>query len=188
MKILFYTTVFAPNVGGIEKLAETLCRQFVLMGHDVRLVTETLGEADMPFEVIRRPTKRHLLNLLTWCDVHLQANVSLKMAWMRFFALKKTVYQHNNVYQRDDGSKGVLDHFKTALAHTTPSIANSHYTAVRTGTKDVIFNAYDERTFSSALGKIEKDRDLVFLGRLVSQKGCDVLIDALEKLAIRGLL
>ena len=186
MKIFFYSTVFAPSVGGIETLVETLCRQFVALGHEVTVATETQGAADMPFPVARRPGRGRIRELLTWCDVHVQANVSLKAAWVWLVAPRKTIYQHNNVYQRDDGTKRVVDRLKTALAHATPGIAVSTYTAARTGAEHVILNAYDDATFGPAPEWAEKDRDLVFLGRLVSQKGCDTLIDALGRLAARG--
>ena len=124
--------------------------------------------------------------LLSWCDVHVQANISLKAAWVWLVAPRKTLYQHNNVYQRDDGSRGPVDHLKTELARITPGIAVSTYTAVRTGAEHVIPNAYDDRTFGPAPAWDSKDGDLVFLGRLVSQKGCDTLIDALGRLGARG--
>lgn len=186
MKIFFYTTVFAPSVGGIETLAETLCREFVSLGHEVVLATETPGSAEMPFLVVRQPRFLRFRDLLAWCDVHVQANVSLRAAWVWLVAPTKTVYQHNNVYQRDDGTKRLVDRLKTLLAGATPGIANSSYTAERTGTKDIIFNAYDDATFGPSPRWETKDLDLVFLGRLVSQKGCDTLIDALSLLAARG--
>ena len=186
MKIFLYTTVFAPSVGGIEQLAETLCGQFFQMGHEVMLATETPGEADVPFSVIRQPGYRRMHQLVSWCDVHMQANISLKAAWIWLIAPHKALYQHNNVYQRDDGTKRPIDRVKTALARTTPGIAVSTYTAARTGAEHVIFNAYDDATFGPAPSWGSKDRDLVFLGRLVSQKGCDTLIDALGRLAARG--
>lgn len=186
MKIFFYSTVFAPSVGGIETLVETLCRQFVALGHEVTVVTETQGEADMPFPVARRPGRRRIRELLAWCDVHVQANVSLKAAWVWLVAPRKTIYQHNSLYQRDDGTKRVFDRIKTALARATPGVANSDFTARHIGAGHVILNAYDDVTFGPAPEWKEKDRDLVFLGRLVSQKGCDTLIDALGRLAARG--
>lgn len=187
MRIFFYSTVFAPSVGGIERLAETLCREFVALGHEVVLATETAGDNGYPFTVSRGASRAELRRLLRWCDVHVQANVSLKAAWMRFLAPRRTFYQHNNVYQRDDGSKHVLDHAKTALARATPGIANSAYTAERTGAEHVILNAYDDETFGPAPPWEDKDRELVFLGRLVSQKGCDTLIEALAHLAARDI-
>ena len=47
-------------------------------------------------------------------------------------------------------------------------------------------NAYNHRVFRPDVS-VPKDRDLVFLGRLVSDKGADVLIQALGKLAGKGL-
>lgn len=186
MKIFFYSTVFSPSVGGIESLAETLCRQFVALGHDVKVATETPGEAEMPFGVMRQPGQMRMRELLAWCDVHLQANVSLRAAWVWLAAPGKIYYQHNNVYQRDDGSKRPVDWLKTAIARFTPGIANSAYTAARTGAQHVILNAYDDSTFGPMPRWADKDRSLVFLGRLVSQKGCDTLIEALSSLAECG--
>lgn len=37
VKIFFFTTVFAASVGGIERVAEILCREFVAQGDRVRL-------------------------------------------------------------------------------------------------------------------------------------------------------
>lgn len=186
LKIFFYSTVFSPSVGGIESMAELLCREFTALGHDVVLATLTPGDGEFPFEVRRGCTAIELQRLASWCDVHLQANVSLKAAWLRAIAPLKTFYRHGNVYQRDDGSKGVVEHLKTALARVTPSVANSTYTAEKTGAKFVVLNAYDDATFGPAPDWGDKDRDLVFLGRLVSQKGCDTLIEALGRLATRG--
>ena len=187
MKIFFYTTVFAPKVGGIETIVETLCKQFAALGHEVALATETPGMAEMPFAVSRRPGLGEMRRLLVWCDIHIQANISLKAAWVWAFAPRKTLYQHHNVYQRDDGTKRLLDWLKIRLARATPGIANSAYTAARTGAKHIILNAYDDATFHSEPACENRDRDLVFLGRLVSQKGCHTLIDALRRLSERGL-
>ena len=99
MKIFFYTTVFAPAVGGIEMIVETLCKQFIALGHEVVVATQTPGTADMPFTVTRQPGPGEMRRLLAWCDIHIQANISLKAAWVWAVALRKTLYNHQNVYQ-----------------------------------------------------------------------------------------
>lgn len=187
MKILFFTSVFAPSVGGIEKLAEVLCREFVALGHEVRLLTMTPGDGAFPFSVIRNPSLAEFWQQLRWCDVHIQANVSLKHAWSRLLFADKFLFQHNNAYQRDDGSRGILDHIKAVLAQHTIGIANSHYTGQRTGAQHIVLNAYDDTTFRNEKSWAERETDLVFLGRLVSQKGCDTLLHALSHLQQEGL-
>ncbi|MGH7488051.1 MAG: glycosyltransferase family 4 protein, partial [bacterium] len=53
---------------------------------------------------------------------------------------------------------------------------------------ETVFNAYDDSTFSTAVPWEARDSDLVFLGRLVSQKGCDVLLRAIGRLRSEGLM
>lgn len=187
MKIFFFSTVFAPSIGGIERMAETLCTEFAAMGHEVRLATLTPGNGSFPYPVIRRPSLGQFFQLLRWCDIHLQANVSLKYAWPKLVSPSKLVYRYANAYQRDDGNRSMVDFIKIGIARSSCGIANSHYTAARTGANHVVLNAYDDAIFSITLPWTERDRDLVFLGRLVSQKGCDTLLQSLAHLKAQGL-
>jgi glycosyltransferase involved in cell wall biosynthesis len=186
VKILFFTTVFAPSVGGIERLADVLCREFVALGHEVRLLTTTPGEGLFPFPVVRKPSIVEFSRQLRWCDIHLQANVSLKNAWPRLIFARKFLVQHNNAYQRDDGTRSHVDHIKAFFARHTNGVANSHYTAQRTGVPQVVLNAYDDGTFRNQKAWYERKGELIFVGRLVSQKGCDTLLRALRHLQDDG--
>jgi glycogen synthase len=192
MRIFFFTTVFSPSIGGIETLAELLCRQFVKMGHEVRLATCTPGatctpdEEKFPFNVTRRPSLRQYWQILRWCDVHVQANISLRYAWPRFIMPDKLIYQHNSIIQCVTGKLRLVDRLKITLAHHTAGIANSHYTAKKTGASHVVLNAYDDSVFKNKKSWTQRDHDVAFLGRLVSQKGCDMLLRALKRLSERG--
>jgi len=73
------------------------------------------------------------------------------------------------------------------MSSKTHGIANSHYTARRTGARHVVLNAYDEIVFREVRPWKEREKELVFLGRLVSQKGCDILLKAMGRLNKRGL-
>jgi glycogen(starch) synthase len=54
------------------------------------------------------------------------------------------------------------------------------------GKSHVLFNPYRDDIFFR-IPSIQKDRDLFFVGRMVSDKGIDVLIEAMAKLRDRGL-
>lgn len=187
MKIFFFSTVFAPSVGGIERQTETLCTQFTELGHEVRLATLTPGDGAFPFEVIRRPGLRQFLDLLRWCDVHVQANVSLKYAWPATFWRHKMIYRHGNAYQADDGSVSLNDRIKRVIARSVSGITNSEYSIRKIGCNNLIGNSYDDAVFTASKPWDQRAHDIAFLGRLVSQKGCDTLLQALVRLGARGL-
>jgi glycosyltransferase involved in cell wall biosynthesis len=50
----------------------------------------------------------------------------------------------------------------------------------------VIPNAYDDRTFR-LVPEVKRDRDLLFVGRLVSDKGVTLLVEAVGRLAQEGI-
>ena len=188
MRIFVFTTYFAPSVGGIERLSELLATQFGELGHDVALATLTPGPERGPwrFPVVRRPSARRFLSLLRWCDVHLQMNLSLKYFYPA--AIRRAfVVHHGNEYVRAGGGQGLRDHLKLACARLVHGVACSRYIAGRVGCGEVIGNPYDDSTFRLEVPVEERDRDIVFLGRLVSDKGCDTLLGALAILRERGL-
>ena len=83
MKILLGSHHFFPSTGGIETVSNLLAREFVAQGHEVRVVTQTAGNGDFPFVIVRRPGIFELFRQVRWCDVFLQNNISLRTAWPR---------------------------------------------------------------------------------------------------------
>lgn len=81
-----------------------------------------------------------------------------------------------------DKIKKALTPFRVTNISASRAIA-SHIS----GPSIIIPYPYDADTFRLIKG-IERDRELVFLGRLVSQKGVDVLLSALHKLKEEGLI
>lgn len=187
MRIFIFTTVFAPQIGGLERLTELLAREFTALGHEVRLATMAPGPTEgWPFEVVRSPSTLAFLRLLRWCDVHLQANISL---WHLHPLLTRTPFaiHHGNVYGPPDGVDDRRERVKAALARRLPGIAASRYVADHVGCGTVIGNAYDDVQFRELVPRSQRDRDIVFLGRLVSTKGCDTLLEAIGQLRERGM-
>lgn len=189
MKILINSPLFYPSVGGIETTASILAHEFVNQGHEVKLISQILA-ADakfFPFEVIRQPSWQNLLNLFQWCDVYFQNCISLKGIWPLVVIRKPWVVAHHNWYCRPDGRIGWQDYLKRYLTHFSTNITVSFAIAeqIKT-TSTVIPNSYQEKIFYQ-MPDINRDKELVFLGRLVSDKGANLLLDALANLKELGV-
>lgn len=189
MKIFIYSSAFYPNIGGLETVILTLANEFVFHGHEVKLATQTPASHsdNFPFEVIRCPTINQLLQLTQWCDVSFHGCVSLKVVWPILLLKKPLVVTHQTWY-RYPGTKlswqAALKHWVCRLSiNIAPSQAIADQLPAFT---KVIPNSYQNDVFYE-MPEISRDRDLVFLGRLVSDKGADLLLNSLALLKQQGL-
>ncbi|WP_202928122.1 glycosyltransferase family 4 protein [Cyclobacterium salsum] len=107
------------------------------------------------------------------------------MSWPNLFIKKPLVVALRTWIGRTDGSMGWQDKFKMHwLKRAAASIAVSEAVRLETWPKaTVIGNPYRSEVFR-IIPEVEKNLGLVFLGRLVSDKGADLAIRAI-KLLIR---
>jgi glycosyltransferase involved in cell wall biosynthesis len=189
VKIFVFSTVFAPNIGGQERSMELLCRELQCLGHQTKLATLTTDQTDrdFAFDVIRGPSFKDFIYHLNWCDIHLQAGVSLKYFFPFLFLRKKMCYRHGVLYKRDNSSIGILDCIKRNLARLVISIGNNPYVSRELRCEYTVLNLFDDQIFATERKFEERPYDVIFSGRLVSQKGCDTLIDAIAYLRKHGL-
>jgi glycogen(starch) synthase len=189
MRILVYSRAFLPHVGGLELSVANLCEGLVERGHEVIVATTTPAErpASSSFRIVRKPGPVQLLRLVIWCDLYHQANVSLRGVWPLLLVRRPWVVSHHSWYRRPNGRIGWQDRLKRYLLRfAAGSVAVSRAIADDLRTPcDVIENSFDDKVFRRLPG-VERSRDLVFVGRLVSDKGVDVLLDALEILPSQG--
>lgn len=189
MKILFSSHFFHPSVGGIEQVGLTLADEFTKAGHEVRVVTSTpeKSEMDFPFEVIRRPAPWKLAGLVRWCDVFFHNNISLQTAWPLLLTRKPWVISHHTWLARVSGRTGLRDRIKQHVIRHATNISVSRAVADHLSRPSTIIgNPYRDRLFKRD-DTVPRTRELVFLGRLVWDKGVDLLIAALHILKQRGV-
>lgn len=189
MKILFYSPAFLPNVGGLELNVANLAARIAAAGHEVVVVTRIpqtpgRGPDGFPFRVVRRPSPPELLRWARWCDVFHQANVSLRGLWPLLLVRRPWVVSHHSWYCRTEGRIAWQDRLKRYLLRfAAASISVSQAIADDLATPSVVIpNPYRDDLFRLLPG-VERSEELVFVGRLVSDKGVDVLLDALGLLA-----
>ena len=189
MKILLASHRFFPDIGGIETMSDLLARQFMAAGHRVVVTTQTPfdGRDEYPFRVVRQPSRRHLLRLVRGADVVFHNNIGLQTAWPLLLVRRPWVVAHRTWIARMDGSMDRQDHLKKWVSRFASNISISQAVADHLGAPStVIGNPYRDELFFE-MPEIERNRDLVFLGRLVSDKGLDLLLKALGDLKPRGL-
>lgn len=189
MKILIYSPVFYPSFGGIETVISILANEFIKQGHEVKLATQATAtdSKTFPFEVIRQPNWQQLLKLTKWCDIYFQACVSLKGLWPLLIIRRPWVVTHQTWYCRTDGSLSWQDYLKLFLTNFAVNIPASFALSEHIKMPShVIPNSYQEDIFYE-VSKTLRDQELVFLGRLVYDKGADLLLEALGNLKKQGL-
>lgn len=189
MRILIYSPLFYPSVGGTETVVSILADEFANQGHEVKIVTQTLATdaKSFSFETIRKPNAQKLLQLVNWCEVYFQPTISLKGLWPLLIRPKPWIVSHNNWYTRPNGSIAWQDYLKQFCIRFASNISVSKAIAAGLSTPStVIYNPYQEEIFCE-IPEISRDKELVFLGRLVTDKGADLLLEAMGNLKNMGL-
>jgi glycosyltransferase involved in cell wall biosynthesis len=185
MKILISSHAFAPSIGGIETVSTLLARAFVRAGHQVVVLTQTGERTDdqFMFRVVRQPSLGEIWQWLKWCDVFWQNNLSLRTLWPALLARTPVLITHQGSYCRRPSGLDLVQRLKHAVVARTTSVAISGAVAGCFKTKsELIPNPFDAQLFAPGPPTTERPNDLAFLGRLVTEKGLDVLLRALRQL------
>lgn len=170
-------------------MSATLARAWQNSGHVVRVVTATPGPKTVEsVSVIRNPNFWTLWRETRWCDICFHNNISLKWAWSPLVARRTWVVTHQTWIAKANGAVGWRERAKRLIIRCGRSVAISSAIAEHVSVPStVIPNAYDDAVFSASPENFSRDRELVFVGRFVSDKGGDLLLRAVGGLAAKGL-
>ena len=170
----------------METVAEVLVNEFFQLGHQVDVVTttslgENIREKDWPFVVHRNLRLWSYWQLIKNADVVLHNCVSLKQLLPDLLYRKKVFVIHHTWYRLPDGLLNInarLKRFLSGYLHNC-YISKAIQQDLGHDAGKLIPNPYNNILFKSK-PDIERHKSLVFLGRLVSDKGCMVLLEALK--------
>ncbi|HTG44492.1 MAG TPA: glycosyltransferase family 4 protein [Verrucomicrobiae bacterium] len=187
MKILLCSYLYAPSIGGTETVGVILAKEFSRLGHQVKVVTRTSGPSTPDCPITRKPALRDLIQLTRWADVVFHNNISLGFAWPLCVIRKPWVITHHTWIQKPGGQKGVAEKLKLRCSRFANNISISSAIALQLPAQSrVIPDPYDSEIFH-VKRSARRTKDLIFVGRLVSDKGADLLLDALVAVRRSGL-
>ncbi len=188
MRILAVSRNFLPALGGIETTADALTRAWAAAGHEVTIATDTPGPElrEGGLAVLRRPSPRTLLAAARRADLVWHNHLSLRAAWTHALAPRPWVVTHQGWLRRADGALTLGYREKRLVARGAQAVAISRAIAADLPLPAaVIPNPYRDRLFVDL--RRPRSFELAFLGRLVTDKGAALLIDALALLKADGL-
>ena len=190
MKILLSSYLFHPSVGGIESVSKILAEEFATAGNEVHVITQTPGDdvREANYRVSRGPSIAKRIGLLRWSDLFFQNNISLRSLLPALVLRKPTLVVHQTWLKNARGGVGWNNRIKRAVLRSVTNVAISKAVADSiSGHSFVIGNPYNEQIFR-LIPSVTRDQDFVFVGRLVSDKGADLLLRTLKLLQNDNLL
>jgi glycogen(starch) synthase len=185
---------FFPNIGGIETVFSLLVREWSKDGHEVRVVhpgriqhhSSFLETPEIP--IYYEPRRATLLALHRWCDIVIHGSLTTRSLPALVLTRKPCIItQHGSVTPTGLSPLTFVQQIKRWLSRRFANITCSQFVAQDLGVKPLATgNPYQEDVFYDSV-QVERTQDLLFVGRIVSDKGLILLIRAVERLHREGL-
>ncbi len=186
MRILIHSYAYLPSIGGIERSTDLLAREWRRRGHEVRILTQTPAKESMvdPEGVVvaRRPGFRQQLEWARWADVVWQNHLCLRTLIAPLIARRPICVTVQTWLGGQIERGGLRVWFKRLVLRRMRTVAISEAIRSHLHAKvPVVLNPVDPVFFEQQRAEVDAT-ELLFIGRLVSDKGLNLLLDALVRL------
>lgn len=178
MNITIYSSTFLPNVGGLENIMSGLAEEWTDMGHSVTVFTETSGNSSVSknhYDIFRRPSLLQLYQSAKKADIYVEANMSLKTILVGLLLRRKWVLIHHLPYTHGGTLTGYIKNWLTRFSN---NCTVSRYVQRTISGKAIVIPNFYNPVFN-AESALQRTAHTVFAGRLVSDKGLDILLRAI---------
>lgn len=181
MKLILYAPRFYPMLGGLERVTMAWANALQSMGHQVSVITTTpCNEAETySFKLLRNISFAKQVRIIQHADAVLCMNISLKVLPMLLLARKPLLVSHHTLLTDGKYKFQWRQQAKRWICNNMArlNICCSAFVAAPLKKTTVVHSPFDESIFYNRL--LQKAQgSLLFVGRLVSDKGVSGLLQA----------
>lgn len=96
LKILLYSYLFYPSVGGIESESQSLAEGLLEQGHECKVITESPSDKpdNFEYEIYRNPNRKTKVTLVKWADIIVYNGAGLGLQPLPVLYRKPFVWIH----------------------------------------------------------------------------------------------
>ncbi len=182
-KVLLVTVPFHPRIGGVESVVHSLADEFAARGHNVTVMTAEpmVGPDRFAFRIVRKPRALQVWHEFAGSDAIIQFGDGIRLGWPLLLKRFPVLTSHHG-WGMDIAIEPMLRRkLRGKIVRRSVNVCCSRALAQRLGVpSQVIGNPFDDRIFRDAHSP--RNRDLVFVGRLIAEKGVDLLLASLVML------
>jgi len=204
VKVCLYSHAFWPSVGGIETVSDLLANYLRGCGVEVTLVTQTPANGNTeprPYRVVRTPTAAEFAQVAAAHDVVHCNGMSVRGVLTAFGCGVPVIVTHQSYnaaipHSPRELRKMLANEGLRRIPHAVGSALGMHLANLNVCISRFLqacLHPPRSLVLSNPIGQIfqplpeiERTSNFVFVGRLVADKGCDVLLLALAECARRG--
>lgn len=192
MKIALLAKVFYPRIGGIEEVTRLYAEGFSNLGHEVTVYTDEEASSDYDvnfrFAVERLSAFSGIVECLKKSDLAIIMGPAVSYLLASKLANVNTIVTHHVPFPEANGSiKTIVSNgIKKLLLRYSENVYVSEFLRSRMqGDGRVVQNPIDLAALTPQRTE-HKDKDVVFVGRLVPEKGAIYLLEAVSEVRARG--
>jgi glycogen synthase len=187
MNLLLVTERYWPSVGGVETVTRVLAASLVRAGHRPTVLTNQNGTSayGADSQVDRRPGILSLLRLYARADAIIVQGPALRLAWPLLFNRRNALMVHHTFPADPVSSISKRLHAQLGLRARHVTVSKAMAQTLPFPVAAILPNPYDSSVFRNYPG-LRRYKDIIFVGRLIREKGADVLIEAIAILNRAG--